>query len=167
MLLYFAYGSNLSTPRLRARVPSARKLGTATLTLYRLEFHKVGRDGSAKCDALHTGDERDAVQGVVFELPAHEQPALDRAEGLGSGYEIRRVTVTLQDGRVLEAFTYCATVTDPALQPYDWYLEHVLKGALEHGLPADYVAALGKVAAYPDFDPLRRARELAIYRERS
>ena len=40
-LLYFAYGSNLSTPRLRARVPSARKLESAVLTHHRLVFHNL------------------------------------------------------------------------------------------------------------------------------
>ena len=39
--LYFAYGSNLHPPRLRARTPSARALGRADLEGYRLLFHKL------------------------------------------------------------------------------------------------------------------------------
>ena len=72
-LRYFAYGSNLSTPRLRGRVPSACKLGVATLAAHRLVFHKLGRDGSAKCDALYTGRQEDIVRGVVFEMPLRDR----------------------------------------------------------------------------------------------
>ena len=73
---YFAYGSNLSTERLRARVPSARARGR-------------GR------------------------LPHH-------------------------------AFTYHANPAriDAALRPFDWYKDYVVRGAREHGLPADYIREL-------------------------
>ena len=50
-MLYFAYGSNLSSARMAARVPSARVVARAQLPGHALRFHKVGRDGSAKCDA--------------------------------------------------------------------------------------------------------------------
>ena len=46
--LYFAYGSNLSSPRLRARVPSARPEGVARLEGQRLALDKPGRDGTAR-----------------------------------------------------------------------------------------------------------------------
>ena len=36
--LYFAYGSNMSTPRLQARLPHARPLGPAWLDGHRLAF---------------------------------------------------------------------------------------------------------------------------------
>ena len=35
---------------------------------------------------------------------------------------------------------------DPALKPLPDYKAHVLAGAVEHGLPAHYVAALREVA---------------------
>jgi len=162
-ILYFAYGSNMSTPRLRARVPSARKTAVATLARHRLVFHKVSLDGSAKCDALETGDPLDVVHGVVFELPLVEQPALDHVEGLGQGYGSKRVSVSLPGGDTIEVFTYCATHTDSALRPYTWYREHVLRGAREHGLPADYIAVIESVPALTDTDSQRQARELALY----
>ena len=85
-LHYFAYGSNMSIARLRSRVPSARSLGCCRLEEHDLRFHKAGRDGSAKCDALHTGRKQDLVHGVLFRIDALERPALDMAEGLGHGY---------------------------------------------------------------------------------
>lgn len=162
-LLYFAYGSNMSVPRLSARIASARKLGVARLAGHRLCFHKVGRDGSAKCDVRVSNDTRDRVLGVLFEIAAADRATLDRYEGLGLGYEIKTVTVTLAGGRQENALTYYATRVDPRLRPYRWYKAHVLYGALEHGLPEDYVQAIRAVPAMDDPDPARQRRETAPY----
>jgi hypothetical protein len=80
---YFAYGSNMSTPRLRYRVPGCRFEFVARLPSYRLCFHKRSKDGSAKCNAFKTAEPTDAVIGCVYEIPTNEKPAFDRAEGLG------------------------------------------------------------------------------------
>jgi gamma-glutamylcyclotransferase len=45
--------------------------------------------------------------------------------------------------------------------PYDWYKALVIAGAREHGLPADYIAALAAAPAKPDPDKIRAARNLA------
>ena len=45
----------------------------------------------------------------------------------------------------------------------DWYKEHVLRGARELGLPAQYVAAIERIAADIDADEQRRRRERAIH----
>lgn len=167
-LRYFAYGSNMSIRRLRARTPSARRLGSGWLPGHRLAFHKVGRlDGSAKCDALATGDPGHRVHGVLFELAGEDKPALDHAEGLGMGYALKQVLVHHHGGPAVTAFTYVATLTAPGLRPFDWYKEHVLRGARENGLPADYIRHIEAVAADPDPELARRLRELAVYRDDS
>jgi gamma-glutamylcyclotransferase len=51
---YFAYGSNMCSGRLRARV-TCDFVTTAKLAGYQLRFHKLSRDGSSKCDAFRTG----------------------------------------------------------------------------------------------------------------
>lgn len=162
-LLYFAYGSNLSTPRLLARVSSARIVTRAQLVRHTLEFHKQGRDGSAKCDAYATERAEDVVHGAVFRLPTADKAILDVHEGLGNGYEQKWVTLLTPNGTTLEALTYYASVIDPALRPFDWYRQHVLFGAREQGLPAEYIAGIEAVAAITDPNPARRARELAVY----
>jgi gamma-glutamylcyclotransferase len=165
-MLYFSYGSNMSTPRLADRVPSARSVAVALLHAHRLQFHKKGRDGSAKCDCEYTGDARDIVYGVVFRISAGEKPDLDRKEGLNKGYDETMVRVMTVDGALLEALTYQATSIDPSSKPFGWYKEHVLRGACEHRLPGGYIAAIEAVSAVPDPDPHRHERELSIYRER-
>lgn len=162
---YFAYGSNMSLPRLKERVPSAERIGMVTLVEHSLRFHKFSRrDGSAKCDALFTGNPDDCIIGALFEIPAREKGPLDSAEGLGFGYEEKRVTVTDAQGNSLEAFTYYATDTDPSLLPYSWYVHHVIYGAREIGVPADYLDTVLATKSREDPDRERDARERAIYR---
>ena len=163
-LFYFAYGSNMSIRRLRARVPSASRVGSGILEGHRLRFHKVGRlDGSGKCDAQASGCPADRVYGVVYRIARRERVLLDRVEGEGAGYDARVVSIRLDAGRSLEAFTYRATHVDPALEPFTWYKEHVLRGALENALPARYVRLIAAVAAREDPDRGRHAAELATY----
>ncbi|MBT8429123.1 MAG: gamma-glutamylcyclotransferase [Gammaproteobacteria bacterium] len=160
---YFAYGSNMSVPRLRQRVPSALVLDVAVLHGHRLAFHKAGRDGSAKCDIAVTGHQADAVHGVLYTLDPKHKAFLDQAEGLGMGYELKSVDVKRGDGATLVAFTYFATRIDPQLRPYSWYLRHVIRGAKEHELPGHYVASIASIDTIDDPDRDRHEMELAIY----
>ena len=128
-LLYFAYGSNMSTPRIASRLGFVRKIAVASLVEHRLQFHKRSDDGSAKCDILLTDNAEDRVIGVVFNIALAEKRVLDRYEGLGFGYEEKMVRLRTTDGTTLEATTYYATRIDPGLKPYAWYREHVARGA--------------------------------------
>jgi gamma-glutamylcyclotransferase len=143
-LLYFAYGSNMLTARLRERCASARPLGMATLPRYELKWHKRSKDGSGKCDIVESVEGEASVHGVLYEIPDHEKSRLDRAEGLGYGYEQVAIEVS-QDGRPVSAVAYVATNVDSTLKPFDWYQAHVVEGAVEHGLPAEYIAGLRAV----------------------
>jgi AIG2-like family len=153
MSIYFAYGSTMSTPYLRARVPDAKPLGTAVLTRYRMGFYRLGPDGSGKCTVLHTNRAGDVVHGVLFDFAPGGKPALDLSEDLGTGSNQRSVVVTFR-GRLITAYTYEAVKkqVDPPLSPFDWYKQLVLDGAAEHGLPAEYVAAIRSVISCPDPD---------------
>jgi len=110
-----------------------------------------------------TGREQDRVIGVVFAIDESDKPELDRKEGLGAGYEEKIVELTTQSGGEIRAFAYYATHIDPALRPYGWYKQHVLKGAEEFGLPESYIEGICEVEELPDPDRGRHARELAIY----
>jgi gamma-glutamylcyclotransferase (GGCT)/AIG2-like uncharacterized protein YtfP len=162
--LYFAYGSNLALARFKARVSSAIDHGLSCLPGHRLAFHKVSQsDGSAKCDAEYTGNSRDEVHGILYWIHQGQLGTLDRIEGNGVGYQRRKVTVLSPCGRTCEAESYFATVIDKSLRPFDWYKEHVLRGALSRNLPEPYVRMIDAVPAVADPDPFRRDRELAVY----
>ncbi len=163
-ILYFAYGSNMSVKRIISRIPSAAFIDTARLQGHQLGFHKVGRDGSGKCDIEHTGEAGHVVLGVLFKLLAADKQTLDRIEGLGCGYEHKQVIVHSSRGNSYTANTYYATDIDGSLSPFHWYKTHVLKGACEHQLPSDYIRMIETVSAIHDPDSDRHNTELAIYR---
>lgn len=162
-LHYFAYGSNMSLKRLRARVPDAQPIGRAALPGHELRFHKRGRDGSAKCDAFYIGPGNRTLAGVLFTLPSSGLTTLDRIEGLGAGYERKQVDVELDRGDMCRALTYYATDIDAALTPFCWYRHHVLTGANEFGLPRAHIEAIEAVNTLRDPDSERRAREYSHY----
>lgn len=162
-LIYFAYGSNMSTRRLLRRVPSARVIDAARLAGHRLAWHKRGADGSGKCDILPTVPE-DVVYGVLYHIDAGHRGVLDRFEGLGWGYELKHVDVCLLNrNESLTAFTYRATRIDAGYIPYDWYRDHVLIGAREHNLPADYIRLIENVPTFEDVDKRREQTERRIH----
>lgn len=160
---YFAYGSNMSSPRLLGRVPVVRAIGRATLLGHELRFHKRGRDGSGKCDAFETGSLEGRVCGVLFELPLEAKPELDRHEGLGKGYDQKEVELLTAGDEPVTALTYYATHIDAGLAPYHWYKHHVLAGAREHGLPESYIRAIEIIASVGDPVAARHRREMSIH----
>ena len=160
---YFAYGSNMLTRRLTAtnRAPSAKPLVIGYLEGRRLIFDKVSQDGSGKCDAEATGNNSDRVYGVIFEIASTEKAALDKAEGLGNGYNDERVEVVTVEGK-LHVDTYIATKKNPILRPYHWYKAITVAGAVEHGLPRDYVEWLRAFESVEDPNVKRRAENEAL-----
>jgi hypothetical protein len=162
---YFAFGSNLSSRRLLQRLPLAEVHCVATLAGHRLCWRKNGRDQSGKCDIHQTGDNDDLVYGVVYRVSADDRLRLDEIETHGFGYQRREVAVRSLGGEHLDVFTYYALDINYTQQPYTWYKEHVLRGALEHGFPADYVEYIRATPSIEDRDEQRRRRELAIYPE--
>ncbi|MCU7875164.1 MAG: gamma-glutamylcyclotransferase [Candidatus Thiodiazotropha sp. (ex Lucinoma borealis)] len=161
-MLYFSYGSNMSTRRLIDRVPSAKFISVASLSEHKLKFHKKSKYGSAKCDAFRTNDSIDVMYGVIFEILASEKPALDEKEGINNGYEEKHVTVVSDSGEKFTVVTYYATNIDASLKPCDWYIEHVLRGAQEHGLPIAYIEEIKAIESIPD--PDNYEKEMQIYR---
>ena len=163
-ILYFAYGSNMLSRRLRAsnRTPSAVAVGTGFVSGRRLTFDKVSTDGSGKCDIEVTTNPNDRAYGVLFEIDIAEKPALDRAEGLGEGYREEPVEVVAASG-ICEAITYVATSKVPALRPYHWYKALVVAGAIEHGLPESYVEWLRTFDSQADPNVKRRAENESLF----
>lgn len=159
--LYFAYGSNLLSQRLRQRTASAVVVGSAVLRGHALRWHMASTDGSGKCDVVALDDGDGEVHGVVYRIDQREKHLLDQAESLGSGYREEAVAVEL-GGQQAIAILYRALRVDAAAVPYDWYHALVLGGAREHALPAAYLRQLADVATRPDPDQQRAALHFAL-----
>ncbi len=127
-----------------------------------MRWHKKSYDGSGKCDLFFTEDDHHLVHGVLFEISVLEKPLLDAVEGLHQGYEEKTVEVLTASG-VIQAVTYYASVIDDAVRPYGWYKRFVVEGAIEYGLPDDYVQDLQAIDTIEDPDFTRVLRETRIF----
>jgi gamma-glutamylcyclotransferase len=164
---YFAYGSNMFYERLKRRVPSCKFYGIGVLKKYVLRFHKKSQDGSGKCNAYFTGQEKDAVIGVIYEIDVNDKSNLDSAEGLGNGYHEVLVEL-ITNGNTLTAFIYAADTDaiDDKLTPYTWYKLYVLEGARQHKLPEYYIAKIEQTPSKPDTNKNREDENYQILNER-
>ncbi len=164
---YFAYGSNMSFARIRARVPVIRQLGVYRLSEHILKFHMLSDDGSGKCDAFFTGKKEDYMLGIVYELDEVSKEALDKIEGLGGSSLEKDVELMSLSGEPLSARTYYAHQIDRRLKPYFWYRYHVLTGARESQMPEDYIHQLERVQCISDPDRQREQEQHSVYQNKS
>ena len=153
-VLYFAYGSNMLSERLRSRITSLNIVSRASLKDRKMVFNKRSKDGSGKANLVESP--RSMTWGVLYEINAQDLDKLDKIE---SGYERVAVRVRKPDGNEVEAVTYVSEDLTNDSRPYRWYKKLLLSGAREHNLPQDYIAYLEGFPVKPDNDS-----EMAGYR---
>lgn len=153
--LYFAYGSNMLTKRLRERCPSARPAGIAVAEEYRLDFSKVGLDGSGKATLSRNTKaiQITHIQGVLYHVSLKESTNLDLAEGRYDRHANFLVKCQHKKSSII-ASTYIAQpdACSNGLLPFDWYVRLIIAGAYEHGLDPAYIARLRNVKTRTDPD---------------
>ena len=137
--LYFAYGSNMSSRRLRERLSSAKALGMARLDGYAWCCNKLGKDGSGKANLMTQNGAQ--VFGVLYEIKSKQWKQLDRLE---LGYQ--RIEVELEfEGQPRTAWSYQSKLIT-ANPPTPEYLSFIIDGLIEHKLPMAYVSELRREA---------------------
>lgn len=168
-LYIFSYGSNALLQRITERVESAEVVGHHQLQGFRLVFNKQSVDGSTKANLKETADQNDSAWGVIHKISAIDKSILDRYEGLGKGY--LQMTFNLPvEGEYQSVHAYVATESRYLAKgnPYDWYLNFVIEGAIENGFPEDYVKKLKSIPSMLDLNTNRRkANEATLRRSRS
>ena len=142
-LWYFAYGSNMS-PAIFVERRGMHPLATqrARLEGYRLCFSipvGPGERGVANVELVAGAH----IWGVAYLLGASECDRLDRAEGVPRGLYERTPVLLCVDKERVEAFTYRSSFASAGRKPSSRYLGLLLDGARRHGLPVEYVQALG------------------------
>jgi gamma-glutamylcyclotransferase len=139
---YFAYGSNLWIDQMTARTgpigQGVDRPRIARLQDHRLVFNMQGEDGQVYANVERPGE---GVTGVIYRC---SPVALDKLDAHERGYERRRVQVASEDGVTLEAVVYVARADRIATagKPSSEYLERIVRGARQHGLPEAYVRAI-------------------------
>jgi gamma-glutamylcyclotransferase len=143
---YFAYGSNLLADQMIERTGAIGHAEhpprIARLAGYRLVFQALEERGPAFANIRGSDDE---VHGVVYRCsPAH----LSTLDVYESGYERLVISVSDQHGEVLEAVAYIVSPAQPARfgRPSEEYLERIVTGARQHGLPEPYIGSVVVIA---------------------
>lgn len=150
--LYFAYGFNLNLMQMRQKCSKARVIGIARLPGYKVGFYEytVVWDG-----AMETiiPDSQSQVWGVLYALSASEWEELDshedaRADGSGAYFHFP-VEVIAADGNARQAMVFLkARLGKPEL-PGTEYMNILLQGAEEQGLPPEYITQLRQIKSKP------------------
>jgi len=111
---------------------------------YALTFDKLADNGSGYANLQPV--ETETVYGVLYKLTEEELQKLDRCEGVPSHYVRRSIEVETEQGRVqAECYVASEEKIQKGLKPRRDYLDHLIKGAQEHGLPPEYIAKLRSI----------------------
>jgi phage replication-related protein YjqB (UPF0714/DUF867 family) len=134
---YFAYGSNLCSRQMARRCPDAADPHPAVLSDH---DWLINQRGVATVESF-IGNQ---VHGVLWQLSDHDLAALDSAEGVPVRYRRDLLTVSTDDGPS-DAWVYIDHRVTPG-PPRPGYLERIIGGALQHGLPKRWIEFLSRWA---------------------
>lgn len=147
---YFAYGSNLC----RATFLGRRRMQPLDTRVGRLDGYRLCFDlpvgPGERAVANLIADPGAHVWGALYHLTLDQCRHLDSTEGVPSVYSRRDVTVTDVGGTAIAAFTYESGMRTESRKPSPRYMNLLLSGAREHGLPAIYVDYLRSFALAND-----------------
>jgi gamma-glutamylcyclotransferase (GGCT)/AIG2-like uncharacterized protein YtfP len=142
-LWYFAYASNMNRRQMAQRAGAVAEEKVARLDNYELNFEKIARGGTGTANIVPA--EGKTVWGVLYRLTEQQLKALDRFEGVPEHYRRSEVTVVDSDAKKVGAQVYLARKVRKGLKPDRLYLQKIIEGAEEHGLPGDCIEALKKI----------------------
>ncbi|KPM36244.1 hypothetical protein AK830_g10321 [Neonectria ditissima] len=165
-VLYFAYGSNLSTEQMRQRCPYSTPVGLAHLKGWKWFINGRGyanvaqmpandndtSNGKGKATATESDGNKvdEGVYGLLYLLPPHDEERLDGYEGVPHAYQKFQVDVKwarrdgdkADDGETLRALIYVdeeRTDEDVPRVEYVDRLERGIQDAVENwGLDEGY-----------------------------
>lgn len=148
--LYFAYGSNLRSAQMARLCPQHVFLGPACLKDHRLAFTLPDAEWQGGvADIIESGG--DVVWGALYRLTDADLPPLDAYEGFdpqgpaeANDYVRRKIRLASipPDNLQAEAWTYFVRVPRGHVAPSAIYRDALIEGALERGLPADYLETM-------------------------
>jgi gamma-glutamylcyclotransferase len=146
---YFAYGSNMLPDQMLKRTGEAAPAMVCRLPDYRFAFNKRYFHKPVDVHANIVPSPGDQVWGVAYQCLPQSIQAIDLWENvLEDSYRHHDVEVVLANGERLSALTYIASpsaLCDDGTPPSE-YLDRVVRGARESGLPAAYIESIMRCA---------------------
>lgn len=142
---YFAYGSNMNLAQMNQRCSSPKVLGIARLPGHKVEFYGYSTTWDGARETV-IADPQAEVWGVLYELQAFDWEALDRYQdarfdGTGQYFHYPVEVIDREQGRI-KAMIYKKDILNEAKTPSAEYLDFIVQGAKEQGLPKEYIALL-------------------------
>uniref|UniRef100_A0A6P7FWE0 gamma-glutamylcyclotransferase n=1 Tax=Diabrotica virgifera virgifera TaxID=50390 RepID=A0A6P7FWE0_DIAVI len=165
--LYFGYGSNLLERRMHRSNPNAVRYGKGVLKDYTLDMGTYGNFWKG-CGANIVQSPGDKVWGALWQLKDEDFVNLDRQESVHKNvYKRIIVQIETPEGQKLNAIAYQnvkqferfdLTNLPTERRPSPAYMDVIIKGAQETGLPIDYINFLKTISTngidhVPNLDP--------------
>lgn len=119
---------------MRERCPTARALGPAVLADWRYRINSRGF-------ATAVPEAGSVVHGLLWEIEAEAEAALDVYEALDEGMYRKTHLTVLREGRPVSAMVYLATGSVPG-RPIPGYQEEIIRAARALGVPEGYLNEL-------------------------
>lgn len=161
----FSYGSNMLYSRISNRCPSVEVVDKVCIPGFKLDFNKLSRDDSGKANITKTDNKDDFIWGVIHRISWNDKPELDKAEGLGHGYDLvsmNKLSITTNFNHHIKSYISTDKKYHTRKKPYAWYMQLVIEGAKENGLPDEYINQLKNIGSKPDKNERRKLKELSI-----
>jgi gamma-glutamylcyclotransferase len=130
--------------QMRSRAGQILAEQPARLENHELVFNKKSRGGVAGANIRNSNGS--TVYGVLYKINESALRNMDRFEGAPLHYRRIEIAVTDAAGKKIPAQVYIATKVEKGLRPQMHYLQTILDGAIEHGLPAEYIAEIRATA---------------------
>jgi len=141
-MLYFAYGPNMESSVIDKYAPRNRFIGVGKLEKHAIAFNKKSvKYNSGVANIIK--QKYSEVWGALFLIDPANLKELDKKED-DYKKDFHKV-VLFNDVRMMATMTYVARKTTNGFLPKRSYLDGIIKGAHERGLPADYISMLCKI----------------------
>jgi len=142
---YFAYGSNMNMAQMKKRCLSPKVLGVARLPGYKLGFYGYSGIWDGAQETV-IPDPKSEVWGVLYQLKFFDCEQLDvyedaRFDGTGPYFHYP-VDVIDRQQKTIDAIIYKKNILAEAQLPSAEYLDFIVQGAKEQGVPEEYIALL-------------------------
>ncbi|MHC1711374.1 MAG: gamma-glutamylcyclotransferase family protein [Solidesulfovibrio sp.] len=147
---YFAYGSNMNKEQILARCTTPVTIAVARLPDHRIGFYGYSKTWDGAVETLVPAPGRE-LWGVLYELHFLDLDRLDgwqdvRLDGSGAYFHYP-VRVIDTEGTTHTALLYKKDILGAPQPPSREYLDYIIQGAGERGLPSDYREALRRMDA--------------------
>ncbi|HEY0330864.1 MAG TPA: gamma-glutamylcyclotransferase [Rhodopseudomonas sp.] len=165
--LYFVYGSDMNAAQIALRCYTPTLVAVARLANHRIGFYGQSAKWGGGEETFVEAPGQD-LWGVVYQLSFYDGERLDswldvRLDGNGPYFHWPAEVIDA-NGVSYWALLYKRALLGIQEPPTDAYLEHIVAGAVSHGLPADYIEQLRAIPTVPSEPgmPLSDPRERVI-----